>query len=70
MYNGNCNVMLHRAMKKADMEDQCDACDECVKESAEFPQEQADELPLPGDVEFICGGPPCQVLILPLPRDV
>lgn len=68
MYNGNCNVMLHRAMVKSDLEDQCDACDECREESAQFPEDQVARLPLPGEVEFICGGPPCQVL--PLPKNV
>ena len=64
VYNGNCNVLLHRAMVKADAADQCDACAECIEESEQFDEEQAKQLPLPGDVEFICGGPPCQVLLL------
>ena len=62
VYNGNCNVLLHRAMVKAGMEAQCDACDECVEQSGQFDAGEAEAIPLPGEVEFICGGPPCQVL--------
>lgn len=62
VYNGNCNVLLHRAMSKAGALDQCDASESCAKESAELDANTVATLPLPGQVDFICGGPPCQVL--------
>lgn len=61
VYNGNCNVLLHRAMSKAGALEQCDASESCAKESAELDAATVDTLPLPGQVDFICGGPPCQV---------
>jgi DNA (cytosine-5)-methyltransferase 1 len=61
VYNGNCNVLLHRAMVKAGAQEQCDACEECIAESADLDEDTVRTLPLPGEVEFICGGPPCQV---------
>ena len=30
------------------------------EESAALPADQLSALPLPGEVDFICGGPPCQ----------
>lgn len=30
------------------------------EESKKLAQDQFDALPAPGEVEFICGGPPCQ----------
>ena len=61
VYNGNCNVLLHRAMAKAGAEAQCEASEACLEESAKLDAETVQTLPLPGEVEFICGGPPCQV---------
>lgn len=61
VHNGNCNVLLHRAMVKAGAEAQCAASEACREESAALDAETVDTLPLPGEVEFICGGPPCQV---------
>lgn len=61
VYNGNCNVLLHRAMLKAGALEQCDASESCAKESSELDEATVATLPLPGQVDFICGGPPCQV---------
>lgn len=61
VYNGNCNVLLHRAMAKAGAQEQCDASESCISESAELDAGIVETLPLPGQVDFICGGPPCQV---------
>ena len=61
VHNGNCNVLLHRAMVKAGAEAQCAASEACVEESAALDAATVATLPLPGEVEFICGGPPCQV---------
>lgn len=70
VYNGNCNVLLHRAMLKAGALEQCDASESCAKESSELDEGTVATLPLPGQVDFICGGPPCQVrqrCLLPKP---
>jgi DNA (cytosine-5)-methyltransferase 1 len=61
VYNGNCNVLLHRAMVKAGLAAQCDASEVCVSESEALEDALVDTLPVPGEVDFICGGPPCQV---------
>lgn len=68
VYNGNCNVLLHRAMVKAGADDQCSASEECIAQSAALDASVAATLPLPGEVDFICGGPPCQARRLACPR--
>jgi DNA (cytosine-5)-methyltransferase 1 len=60
VFCNNCNVLLHAAMVKAGLEDDCDACDDAKEGTARMPAEEMEALPLPGEVEFICGGPPCQ----------
>ena len=47
-------------MEKANLADDCDACDDCMEASARLSAEDRSALPLPGEVEFIMGGPPCQ----------
>ena len=61
VHHGNCNVLLHCAMAKAGQSEQCEASEECVAESAALGADTVATLPLPGEVDFICGGPPCQV---------
>ncbi|KAL6767831.1 MET1 [Auxenochlorella protothecoides x Auxenochlorella symbiontica] len=56
----NCNVLLHAAMVKGGGADDCQASPEAVAESEALPADQVAALPLPGEVDFICGGPPCQ----------
>lgn len=56
----NCNVLLHAAMAKAGLESDCLASEEAIQASVAMKAEDKDALPLPGDVDFICGGPPCQ----------
>ncbi|GFH06104.1 cytosine-specific methyltransferase [Haematococcus lacustris] len=56
----NCNVLLRAAMEKAGVLDDCDACDDCMEAAAKLSPEYVADLPLPGEVEFIMGGPPCQ----------
>lgn len=60
VFNANCNVILHRAMVKAGLADDCVACDDCKTQSAAMAEPEAAAIPTPGEVEFICGGPPCQ----------
>lgn len=56
----NCNVLLAAAMIKAGQEGECSASEEAVKQAAEMAEEMRAALPLPGEVDFITGGPPCQ----------
>lgn len=52
--------------------EKCGDIDECIStaEAAELASKLDDKdlnsLPLPGQVDFINGGPPCQVCIFPL----
>lgn len=56
----NCNVLLAAAMIKAGQEGECSASEEALKQAADMAEEMRAALPLPGEVEFITGGPPCQ----------
>jgi DNA (cytosine-5)-methyltransferase 1 len=60
VFCNNCNVLLHAAMAKAGMEGDCLASEEAVQQSKSLPAADHAALPLPGEVDFICGGPPCQ----------
>ena len=42
-------------MAKAGLEGDCDACDDAREGTAKLPEEQREALPLPGEVDFICG---------------
>ena len=47
--------------------DKCGDVDDCIStteasdQAAKFSDEKIKNLPVPGEVEFINGGPPCQV---------
>ena len=44
-------------MEKADLADDCDACDDCMEASARLSAEDRANLPLPGQVwGDVCGG--------------
>jgi len=60
VFCNNCNVLLRAAMAKAGILQDCDACDDCMEAAAALTPEYTAGLPLPGEVEFIMGGPPCQ----------
>jgi DNA (cytosine-5)-methyltransferase 1 len=60
VFCNNCNVLLYAAMNKAGLSSDCFASEEAVKEAALLSPADVEALPLPGEVEFICGGPPCQ----------
>jgi hypothetical protein len=47
-------------MAKAGMAEDCAACEDAVSQAEALPLEQVAQLPAPGEVEFIMGGPPCQ----------
>ena len=63
VFADNCNVILAAAMKKAGCEGDCEMDEACAKEVDDLiknDRPKYDALPAPGDVEFLCGGPPCQ----------
>lgn len=60
VFCNNCNVLLHAAMAKAGLEGDCLASDDAIEASKALPSADVAALPLPGEVDFICGGPPCQ----------
>ena len=54
------SALPQAAMEKANLLSDCDACDDCMEASTNLTPETRSSLPLPGEVEFIMGGPPCQ----------
>lgn len=56
----NCNVLLHAAMVKAGQTEDCMASEEAIAQSEKLSEADKERLPQPGEVDFICGGPPCQ----------
>lgn len=56
----NCNVILTAAMHKAGMADLCTGSIEAEEQAKSLDAETLNSLPKPGEVEFLCGGPPCQ----------
>ncbi|KFK37543.1 dna methyltransferase 2 [Arabis alpina] len=56
----NCNVILRAIMEKCGDEDECISTTEAAELAAKLDENQKSTLPLPGQVDFINGGPPCQ----------
>lgn len=50
-------------MEKCGDVDDCISTTEAAELAAKLDEEKIKNLPAPGQVEFINGGPPCQVLI-------
>lgn len=48
-------------MDKCGDADDCISTSEAAEQAAKFSQDNIMNLPVPGEVEFINGGPPCQV---------
>jgi DNA (cytosine-5)-methyltransferase 1 len=48
--------------------DDCVSTSEAAEQAAKIPVENINNLPVPGEVEFINGGPPCQVYYIFAPR--
>ena len=44
--------------------DDCVSTSEAAEQAAKLVEEKIKNLPVPGEVEFINGGPPCQVYYL------
>ncbi|CAJ2666991.1 unnamed protein product [Trifolium pratense] len=56
----NCNVILRAIMEKCgDIED-CISTTEAAELASKLDEKDMSSLPLPGQVDFINGGPPCQ----------
>ncbi|KAL5196611.1 hypothetical protein ABZP36_000123 [Zizania latifolia] len=56
----NCNVILKAIMDKCGDADDCISTSEAAEQASKLSQENITNLPVPGEVEFINGGPPCQ----------
>lgn len=50
-------------MEKCGDQDECISTTEANELAAKLDEDQKRTLPLPGQVDFINGGPPCQVYI-------
>ncbi|KAH9684683.1 DNA (cytosine-5)-methyltransferase [Citrus sinensis] len=57
----NCNVILRAIMSACGDADDCISTPEAAELAAELDEETIKNLPRPGQVDFISGGPPCQV---------
>ncbi|KFK31662.1 dna (cytosine-5)-methyltransferase [Arabis alpina] len=60
VFVNNCNVILRAIMEKCGDEDECISTPEATELAAKLDENQKSTLPLPGQVDFINGGPPCQ----------
>ncbi|OVA00258.1 Bromo adjacent homology (BAH) domain [Macleaya cordata] len=60
MFVDNCNVILRAIMEKCGDLDDCISTPEAAELAAKLADEKINNLPLPGQVDFINGGPPCQ----------
>ncbi|KAK1367204.1 DNA (cytosine-5)-methyltransferase [Heracleum sosnowskyi] len=60
MFINNCNVILKAIMDKTGDSDDCISTPEAAELAAKLNEEEIKNLPLPGQVDFINGGPPCQ----------
>ncbi|MQL91974.1 hypothetical protein Taro_024602 [Colocasia esculenta] len=60
MFIHNCNVILRAIMDKCGDGDECISTAEATELAGQLSEEKLNNLPLPGNVDFINGGPPCQ----------
>ncbi|KAF5176508.1 DNA (cytosine-5)-methyltransferase [Thalictrum thalictroides] len=60
MFVDNCNVILRAIMEKYGDADDCISTPEASELAGKFGEEKIKNLPMPGQVDFINGGPPCQ----------
>lgn len=56
----NCNVILRCIMEKGGDLDDCLSTPEAEELSLQLSEDKKNKLPMPGEVDFISGGPPCQ----------
>ena len=60
MLCNNVSALLCRTMSVHGHQSDCCSCEEVQKQAAIISEEDILRMPLPGEVEFIMGGPPCQ----------
>ncbi|KAJ7976049.1 DNA (cytosine-5)-methyltransferase [Quillaja saponaria] len=60
MVINNCNVILRAVMEKCGDVDDCISTSEAAELAASLDEKLINDLPMPGQVDFINGGPPCQ----------
>ncbi|XP_077231680.1 DNA (cytosine-5)-methyltransferase 1B-like isoform X2 [Tasmannia lanceolata] len=60
LFVDNCNVILRATMAKCGDADECISTPEAAELAALLGEEKINSLPMPGQVDFINGGPPCQ----------
>ena len=56
----NVSALLYRIMSAHGRQSDCCTCEEVQKQAGSLPEEDILRMPLPGEVEFVMGGPPCQ----------
>ncbi|XP_057452069.1 DNA (cytosine-5)-methyltransferase 1-like [Lotus japonicus] len=60
VFINNCNVILRAVMEKCGDLDDCISTTEAAELAAKLDENESSSLPIPGQVDFINGGPPCQ----------
>ncbi|KAF3791508.1 DNA cytosine-5-methyltransferase 1B [Nymphaea thermarum] len=60
VFNEDCNVILREIMERCGDKDDCVSPPEAADLPSKLSEDQKKNLPLPGQVDFINGGPPCQ----------
>ncbi|KAJ1383812.1 S-adenosyl-L-methionine-dependent methyltransferase [Sesbania bispinosa] len=60
VFINNCNVILRAVMEKGGDIDDCISTFEASELAAKLDEKEISSLPMPGQVDFINGGPPCQ----------
>ncbi|CAN6698937.1 unnamed protein product [Malus baccata var. baccata] len=60
VFINNCNVILRAVMEKCGDTDDCISTSEAADLAKSLDEKVKNDLPLPGQVDFINGGPPCQ----------
>ncbi|KAK3183307.1 hypothetical protein Dsin_030593 [Dipteronia sinensis] len=60
MFVNNCNVILRAIMSACGDVDDCISTPEAAELAEKFDEKEINNLPRPGQVDFINGGPPCQ----------
>ncbi|KAJ9174804.1 hypothetical protein P3X46_013409 [Hevea brasiliensis] len=60
VFINNCNMILRAIMSACGDADDCMCISEASELAAKLDEKEINSLPRPGEVEFICGGPPCQ----------
>ncbi|GLT76699.1 hypothetical protein SLA2020_483440 [Shorea laevis] len=60
VFVNNCNVILRAIMSTCGDDDDCISTSEAAELAAKLDEKEINNLPRPGQVDFINGGPPCQ----------